>query len=166
MKKTILALAALAFMAWGCSSSDDDQPNPPVSQSIQEGNDTRPDWLSHAPNYDLFEQTMTTVDVWLQDTLQAYASANDLLCAKVGDEIRGVAQPEQINGLWKFTITVGSNDTEEKIMLYYYCDKLHRIFSIFWMTFDASIKPTGTDGIYQPEFVKNITATAPSRRQR
>ena len=93
MKKSILALAALAFMAWGCTSSqddDDDQPNPPVVQPIAEGNDVRPDWLVQVPNYDLFEQTMT-VDVVLQDTLQSYASAADLLCAKAGEEVRGVA---------------------------------------------------------------------------
>ena len=154
MKKTILAIAALAFMAWGCSLSDDDanDQTTPFSQGIQSG--TRPDWLSQAPNYNYYEQTMTAVDVWLQAELQTYASANDLLCAKVDDEIRGVAQPEQIDGLWKFTITVGSNATEEEIMLYYYCDKLHCIYPTFWMTFDASIKPSGTDGIYQPEFVK------------
>ena len=155
MKKTILAIAALALVAWGCSSDHDDdnsQKNILLSQGLQSG--TRPDWLTQAPNYDLYEQTMTAVDVWLQNELQTYASANDLLCAKVGDEIRGVAQPEQINELWKFTITVGSNETEESIMLYYYCDKLHRIYSTYWMTFDASIKPSGTDGIYQPQFVK------------
>ena len=158
MKKTILAIAALALMAWGCSSDHEDdnsQKNSLLSQGVQ--SDTRPDWLSQAPNYDLYEQTMTAVDVWLQAELQTHASANDLLCAKVGDEIRGVSQPEKIDELWKFTITVGSNATEEEVMLYYYCDKLHRIYSTFWMTFDASTKPSGTDGIYQPEFVKVAT---------
>lgn len=156
MRKTILAIAALAFMAWGCSSSDDDQPNPPVAQSLQEGNDTRPDWLSQTPNYDLFEQTMT-VDIVLQDTLQSYASATDLLCAKVGEEVRGVTLPEEVNGQWEYSITVASNASGEDITLYYYCDKLHRIFSTYWTSFDATLPPTGNDGIYQPEFVKKTT---------
>ena len=156
MKKSILALAALAFMAWGCTSSqddDDDQPNPPVVQPIAEGNDVRPDWLVQVPNYDLFEQTMT-VDVVLQDTLQSYASAADLLCAKAGEEVRGVALPEKVNGQWMYSITVASNAPGEDINLYYYCDKLHRIFSSYWTRFDTNLPPMGSDGIYQPEFVK------------
>ena len=154
MKKSILALAALAFLAWGCSSSHDSEPTPPAPQVLAEGNDARPDWLSNAPNYDLYEQTMTAIDVWLQDTLQSYASANDLLCAKVDNEIRGVAKPEQANDLWKFSITVGSNATEEVVTLHYYCDKLHRIFSTVWTTFDANLQPSGTEGVHLPTFVE------------
>ena len=156
MKKSILAIAALAFMAWGCSSNhddDDDLPNPPDVQTIAEGNDMRPDWQSQVPNYDLFEQTMT-VDVVLQDTLQSYASAADLLCAKAGEEVRGVALPEKVNGQWMYSITVASNAPGEDISLYYYCDKLHRIFSTYWTRFDATLPPTGSDDIYQPAFVK------------
>ena len=79
MKKSILALAALAFIAWGCSSSHDDeddidngQPNNSEIQTIPEGNDVRPEWQAQSPNFDFFEQIMT-VDVVLQDTLQRYA---------------------------------------------------------------------------------------------
>lgn len=156
MKKSILAIAALAFMAWGCSSShddDDDMLNPPVAQTIAEGNDKRPDWQVQAPNYDLFEQTMT-VDVVLQDTLQSYASVADLLCAKAGEEVRGVALPKAVDGQWTYTITVASNAPGEDISLYYYCDKLHRIFSTYWTRFDATLPPIGNDVIYQPVFVK------------
>ena len=156
MKKSILAIAALAFMAWGCSSNhddDDDLPNPPAVQTIAEGNDVRPDWQSQVPNYDLFEQTMT-VDVVLQDTLQSYASAADLLCAKAGEEVRGVASPEENNGQWMYSITVASNTPGEDISLYYYCDKLHRIFSTYWTRFDTNLPPMGSGGIYHPAFVQ------------
>ena len=160
MKKSILALAALAFMAWGCSSSDDDDEDmrkdpieTPETPTIREGNDARPDWQAQAPNYDLFEQTMT-VDVILQDGLKSYASSADLLCAKVGEEVRGVALPNEVNGQWIYSIMVASNASGESINLYYYCDKLHRIFSTYWTLFDANMPPTGSGGIYQPVFVE------------
>ena len=145
MKKSILALAALAFIAWGCSSSHDDeddidngQPNNSEIQTISEGNDVRPEWQAQSPNFDFFEQIMT-VDIVLQDTLQRYASMADLLCAKVGGE---------------FPITVASNSGDEEINLYYYYERLHRIFSTYWTVFDSTLPPTGNDAVYQPVFVK------------
>ena len=156
MKKSILALAALALLAWGCSSDGDGtstQPTPPTPTptEIPAGTDTRPTWQS--PNYDLYEQTMI-VEVQLQDTLARYASAQDLICATIGGEVRGVAEAQQNDGNWVFPLIIASNNAGVAIELSYYCDKLHRIFSIQWTTFDASVAPTGTGGIYQPEFVK------------
>ena len=115
MKKTILAIAALAFMAWGCSSNDDDQPNPP-SLEIQKGEEARPDWA--VPNFDLYEQVMS-VDIYLQDTLQSYVSEADLVCAKIDDEVRGVAQPKQVDGKWMFPLTIAADTSGESITLYY-----------------------------------------------
>ena len=62
--------------------------------------------------------------------------------------------PEQIDDNWVFPLTIASNDAGLMIELSYYCDKLHRIFTINWTKFDASVAPTGTEGIYKPEFVK------------
>ena len=147
MKKTILAIAALAFMAWGCSSdSDESRPT-----GILEGTDVRPAWT--APNYDLYEQTMS-VDVLLQDTLVQYVSEQDLLCATINNEVCGVATAQQMDNQWLFPLTLGSNETGVMVGLSYYCDKLHRIFSINWTQFDASVAPTGTEGIYKPKFVE------------
>ena len=146
-KNIILALAALAFVAWGCSSDNDDM----TTKDIPEGTDARPTW--QAPNYDSYEQIMM-VELTLQDTLQSYASEADLMCATIGSEVRGVATPELVDGKWKFTLIVASNDEGVDVGLSYYCDQLHRIFTANWMTFDASTVPTGTGGIYQPEFVK------------
>ena len=149
MKKSILALAALAFMAWGCSSGEDELQ--PQSGVISVGTDVRPDW--QAPNYDLFEQVMN-VQVQLQDTLTQYVSKNDLLCATIGGEVRAVSAPRKVEDGWVASLTVASNDAGVAVELSYYCEQLHRIFTTAWTTFDASVAPTGTGGIYQPEFVK------------
>ena len=148
MKKAILALAALAIMAWGCSEDDGDSPQP---AEIPTGTDVRPTW--QAPNYDLYEQTMN-VEVQLQDTLTKYVSDQDLLCATIGGEVRGVAAPLQVENNYVFPLTIASNHAGVAVGLSYYCDKLHRIFTIQWTTFDASVAPTGKGGIYQPVFIK------------
>ena len=148
MKKILLAFAALAFMAWGCSSDSDVEPEP-IGTPV--GNDVRPTWTM--PSFDLYEQIMS-VDVLLQDTLLRYASTQDLLCATINKEVRGVAVAKQINGQWLFPLTVCSNETDVMVELSYYCNNLHRIFTIEWMKFDATITPTGTDGIYKPIFVE------------
>ena len=147
MKKTILAIAALAFLAWGCSS-DNDEERP---TGILEGSDARPAWT--APNFNLYEQLMS-VDVLLQDTLKQYASEEDLLCATINNEVRGVATALQMDDQWLFPLTVASDETGVTVGLSYYCDKLHRIFTIRWTQFDASVAPTGTGGIYKPKFVE------------
>ena len=153
MKKSILALAAFAFMAWGCSSDGDGTSTPPTPTptDISAGTDVRPTWQS--PNYDLYEQTMI-VEVQLQDELAKYASEQDLICATIGNEVRGVAEAQQIEDQWLFSLVIGSNDVGVNVGLSYYCDKLHRIFTIQWTRFDATVAPTGQGGIYQPEFVK------------
>jgi len=147
MKKSILALAALALMAWGCSSSDDD---PTQGEGLLGGTEARPAW--QVPNFDNYEQTMT-VAVVLQDTLQGYASAADLLCATIDEEVRGVAVPRLVDNRWRFVLTIASNEAGKAITLLYYCDELHRIFSVDWGTFDANTPPTGEGGLYQPAFV-------------
>ena len=100
MKKSILALAALAFMAWGCSSDDENSSQP---TEITAGTDVRPTW--QAPNYDLYEQAMV-VEVQLQDTLTKYVSSQDLLCATIGGEVRGVAAPQQVEDKYLFPLTI------------------------------------------------------------
>jgi hypothetical protein len=65
-----------------------------------------------------------------------------------------VADGLQYDDEWLFQLTIASNDADISLVLQYYCDKLHRIFTINWTKFDASVAPTGTEGIYKPEFVK------------
>ena len=148
MKKSILAIAALVIMAWGCSGSDDDMPSQP--KILLEGKDARPTW--QIPNFNEYEQYMT-VEVSLQDTLQSYASPADLLCATINDEVRGVSSPQNSNGKWRFVITVASNESGKDVSLSYSCDKLHRIFTSYWGKFDENVKPTGEGNFYSPIFV-------------
>ena len=149
MKKSILAIAALAFMAWGYSSDTDEETRP---IGILVGTDARPVWTM--PNYDLYEQTMS-VDILLQDTLVQYASEQDMICAIINNEVRGVANAQQVDdNQWVFPLTVVSDEANVMIGLSYYCDKLHRIFTINWTQFDASVAPTGQGGIYLPKFVE------------
>jgi len=143
-----VGLLFFAFLAWGCSSDSDEETRP---TGIPEGTDAKPAWT--VPNYDLYEQTMS-VDILLQDELLQYASEQDMLCATINNEVRGVATAMQMDDQWVFPLTVASNESGVMVGLSYYCDKLHRIFTISWTRFDASVAPTGTEGIYRPIFVK------------
>lgn len=90
----------------------------------------------------------------MQDALQPYLSANDMVCATIDGEVRGLAAPSQDEGDWLISIIVFSNGAAP-VQLSYYCDHLHRIFTLDdWATFDANVAPTGTGGIYEPIFVK------------
>ena len=149
MKKTIIALAALVLMAWGCSSSDDGDA-PEKNSLLPQGTDKRPTWVM--PNFDDYEQTMF-VRLQLQDTLQSYASDQDLLCATIDKEVRGVASAKQLDGRWVFDLHIASNDMGKLITLLYYSDRLHRIFTIEWGKFDTTTPPTGEGDFYQPPFV-------------
>ena len=158
MKKTLLfLLTALALVATGCSSGDGQEPTtpptpptPPETVVIEAGTDARPNWV--APNGDHYEQNMN-VYLTLQDELLPYISENDMICAKIDGDVRGVAVPRQDAGDWLISLIVFSNGAAS-IQLSYYCDQLHRIFTTEWTTFDADVSPTGTGGIYRPIFVK------------
>lgn len=159
MKKLMIAIAALTLMVMGCSSGDDDsgvvtpEKKEPVdtTQTIKPGTDVRPHW--EGPNYNLFEQYMA-IDVLLQDTLAPYASDQDLMAAFIDNEVRGVSGARQSGEQWIFPLVVASNESNVPLRLSYYCDKLHRIFTIDWINFDAALPPTGKGGTYQPAFVK------------
>ncbi len=154
MKKFMIAIAALTFLVMGCSKADDDpgavDPGK-KKQTIEAGTDARPNW--EGPDYDLFEQYMA-IDVLLQDTLAPYASEQDLMAAMIDNEVRAVSPASQVGEQWMFSLVVASNESNVPIRLSYYCDKLHRIFTINWINFDATLPPIGKGDIYQPAFVK------------
>ena len=153
----IICQLSFSVALTSCSSDDDETPvNPteietPNGKKLEQGSDQRPNWQS--PNYDAYEMTMS-VEIRLQDTLQAYASSQDLLCATINGEVRGVGLPKQVGEEWVFPLTVGSNDGSIAMSLSYYCDRLHRIFTTPWTRFDASAMPMGVGGIYEPTFVE------------
>ena len=164
MKKILfMIIAALAFMAWSCSKSDDDdgtnnpgevtpQPGPDEdSITIAPGTDAKPAWEN--PNYDNWEQTMS-VRILMQKELEPYVTGEDLLCAMMKDEVRGLTPPViEPEGTF-FPLTVGADGAEARVFLHYYCDSLHRIFTIDWADFNASTVPMGDDSFYRPVFVK------------
>ena len=139
----------LPLVMLSCSDSDDKDSPSPSQQTIASGNDARPDW--QAPQY-TFEQTMS-VSLLMQRELEPYVTSQDLLCATIGDEVRGLTSPTVEGDLIFFPLTVAANGKGESIKLSYYCDRVQRIFTIPWTTFDASLDPMGEGDIYRPQFV-------------
>ena len=102
------------------------------------------------PNFQISEKSAPI----FQTSEKSIPTAQDMLCATINNEVRGVATPVQLDSTWMFPLTIASNNVAEDISLSYYCEKLHRIYTIEWSTFDATVAPTGEDGIYLPVFVK------------
>ena len=153
MKHTIkmrLWLCLLPLLSLSCSGSDDNDSTSPSQQTISSGSDARPAW--QAPQYTAFEQTMS-IQVLMQRELEPYVSSQDLLCATIGDEVRGLTPPSQEDSITFFPLIVAANSGGVSVSLSYYCDRLHRIFTIPWTTFDASVPPMGVGGIYRPQFI-------------
>ena len=77
------------------------------------------------------------------------------MCATINDEVRAVATPEKVDDKWMYMLIIGSDNEGVSISLSYYCDRLHRIFTLpSWTSFDSSVNPSGYGGIYAPVFVK------------
>ena len=151
MKKSIFSivvLTALTFMV-GCSSDDD--MNQGVPAYLQEGTDSRPtNWTS--PNIADYEARMS-VQVELGDTLAAYQSSLDLMCATIDDEVRAVTGPQVTGNVIYYPLIIFNNGDNKMVSLHYYCDRLHRIYTITnWAVFNTSAAPTGSSGLYRPCF--------------
>lgn len=167
MKKIMMIIASIAFMAWGCSKSDehdenidkpdgqgteiDDSTGTDANSKLTLGTDARPDWM--VPNYDNWEQTMSVM-ILPQLELMPFVTENDLLCAQMNGEVRGLAEPVIEHDITFFPLTVGADGAEARVWLYYYCDSLHRVFSTDWADFNPSVVPTGESTFYRPVFVK------------
>lgn len=149
MKKTILFfLTVLAIGVTSCSGGSDDEAQAP--SPFDPGTEARPGWT--ARNLPDIEQNMTMY-LRVQNELLPYVSVNDLVCAKIYGEVRGVGVPMLDNDEWLIPLVVFSDGTAP-IQLSYYCDKLHRIYTIDWIDFDASLPPVGNGDLYTPKFVK------------
>ena len=147
-------LAALTIMVGSCGSDDDedDRPTPQVPEYLVEGTATRPNWK--ASDYKLFEHIMS-LQVQLGDTLVYFQSQQDLMCATINGEVRAVSEPMTTAGEIFFPLSIASNGNEGNITLQYYCDRLHRIYTITnWATFDPYVAPSGNSGIYRPKFTQ------------
>ena len=158
----MIMLAALAFMVGGCGSDSDDgidtggnkEPEPTVYEYLTPGTDQRPDW--RAPDYSLYGGITMAVQVQLADTLAAFQSTDDLMCAKINNEVRAVTAPLTTNGVVYYPLSIAGEGSGVAVSLHYYCDKLHRIFNIEnWAVFDTSTKPTGESSMYRPRFTNH-----------
>lgn len=157
---SMFMLAALAFVAGACGSDDDPEndngngngePNRPVSEYLTPGNDQRPNWT--APDYSLYGGITMAVQVQLGDTLTFFQSGNDLMCAQIDNEVRAVTPPLVTNDVTYYPLSIAGDGTGQDVSLLYYCDRLHRIFTIKkWATFDVSTQPTGESSLYRPCF--------------
>ena len=143
-------LAALTIVVGSCGS--DDEPTPQVSEYLVEGTATRPTWK--ASDYNQFEHTMS-LQVQLGDTLVNFQSRQDLMCATIKGEVRAVSEPLTTAGEVFFPLSIASDGNEGNVALHYYCDRLHRIYTIAnWATFDPYVAPSGDSGIYRPKFTQ------------
>ena len=151
----VLIAVAINFALQACSS-DDESETPFVPKSLPTGTDQRPlNW--QAPDYRQFELTMS-LQVQLGDTLVNFQSKQDLMCVTINNEIRAVTGPNSTMGEVYFPLTIAGNGSEGAMTLNYYCDNLHRIFTIpNWGTFNPSLAPSGDSDIYRPKFTNYVS---------
>ena len=96
-----------------------------------------------------------SVQIGLQTELLPYVSSNDLMCAMIGDEVRAVTPPFETGGQYYFPLSIMGTNGEGYVILKYYCDQLHRIFTVEqWREFDNSIQPTAEGTPYEVPFVQ------------
>ena len=151
----MLLLTALTFMVGSCDKDESTtEPTEPIIETpvyLKPGTDVRPtNWI--APDASLFELRMT-VQVELGDTLAAYQDEQDLMCATIDGEVRAVTIPHKTGKTIYYPLIILDNRTGGTVSLHYYCDRLHRIYTITnWSRFNATVAPTGNNGIYRPCF--------------
>jgi hypothetical protein len=160
MKKNIISimlLTALAFVAGSCGGDSESDPVPtpePVPSYLTPGTDVRPTtWTAPSPqDYELW----MSLQVQLGDELADYQSSADLVCATVNGEVRAATAPMTTGDIIYYPLTIGGNGGDQTVSLHYYCDRLHRIYTIAnWAAFKEGIAPTGESGIYRPCFTES-----------
>lgn len=141
--RCLLLLAVLTFTG-GCSSDGDSGSDSPASSLLTQGTDVRPDWKY--PSVSDYEQTMG-VQFRLQDELAAYVTEQDLMCAMISGEVRALCEPEISDDGIYFPLVIFSDDSDVRVSISYYCDRLHRIYTLSnWHDFDATLSPLNAAG--------------------
>lgn len=144
--KKLLYLAGVALVATlllgACSSDDDDNQQNQNGSTLTEGTDVRPSWVVSSAASSMDEWPMS-VQIGVQNELLPYVSNADLMCAMLKDEVRAVSGLKETGGQYYFMLPIQGNSGEGLVTLKYYCDKLHRIFTVSdWKEFDSTIQPT------------------------
>lgn len=151
MKNKLISIMLLTALTCMVGSCDKDETTNVTPMYLQTGTDARPsNWT--LPNASLYEFRMS-VQVQLGDTLSYFQSSQDLMCATINGEIRAVTPPCNTGGIIYYPLIIFDNGTSSTVSLRYYCDRLRRIYTITnWSRFNATVAPTGNNGIYRPCF--------------
>lgn len=173
MKKTKLMFVLLTSLVLGACSSDDDNngggggnepaytetevSEAPVWQIDWSNNQERPNWTE--PDVSLYEN-WTTLMVQIEETLQPFASKDDLLALFINNELRGLASPAVVvdseqSGNIMFLMKVWGNEAGKETVnmsLKYYSQKLKHIFTLSDNIVLNSDETTGIDEDFIPEF--------------
>ncbi len=129
----------------------------PVWQIDWNNDQESPNWTE--PDGTFYEN-WTILRVQIEDELQPYVSADDLMAVFVNGELRGLASPAtslsgEQTGKEKFIIKVWGNETETEtvnISLQYYNKKLKHLFTLSDNITLDSDQTTGIDEVYIPQF--------------
>ena len=144
-RKCMIAIAALT-LAWGCSSSDDDEPNNggdptyanstftasnnmPLWQVDQSADQQRPQWT--APDPSQYENKMIVM-VRLQEELVPYSTNDDRMAVLVNNECRALSTRDGNNEKVYFVLNVhgNSSDKSQDFHLCYYSGGLKQLFEL------------------------------------
>ncbi len=160
--KSLIKLAGVALCATlllAACSSDGDSPSEPKKPEEKTdtvpamGNDQRPDWQVVTFEKGQYENIPMTVQIRLQEVLLNYISENDLMNARLNGTVRAVTPPLSTGGEYYFPLSIIGSTSEGSVTLQYYCDKLHRIFTVSdWQAFDNTIPPTVEGVPYEVKF--------------
>jgi len=149
-----MALTAILLLAASCSTDDGDITSGGGNNPyLEPGNDALPSWSVKEGLYDNSEQTMSVV-LTLQSELTPYASADDQMCAVIGDEIRAVSKARlRGDSIVYFPLIIASSTGGDAITVKYYCSKLHRIYTKNnWNSFNSDLSPTSSGEYYVVKF--------------
>lgn len=98
-----------------------------------------------------------SVQLRLQDELAAYVTEQDMMCAMIDGEVRALHGPEISDAQIYFPLVIATNNSDVMVGISYYCDRLHRIYTIAdWHEFDASLPPL--DQQDYPYLIRFITS--------
>lgn len=138
-------LASLILGACGGSDDDNEGGNQnaiytettvgeaPAWQIDWSFNQARPNWTE--PNASLYEN-WTILMVQIEEALEPYISANDMMAVFINGELRGLANPATLadgTRTNKFLLKAYGNETGTEtvnISLQYYCQRLNHIFNL------------------------------------
>lgn len=91
------------------------------------GNDETPQWSK--PDEGMYQFSMTAV-IRLSEFLERYADENDRIAAFIGNECRGIATPQNVDGAKLYFLYIKGNTSDtEKITLGYYSAGNKKMYS-------------------------------------